>query len=236
MKSRYLSLIAACLLCGCAERQFGGSPNITVVNGSALPPPTDRDTLTPPRPYLVSPYDRVEIAVFGIPELSKTVQVDAAGEFSLPLVGVVQASGKSAQELSDYLTTRLKESYVRDPQVSVNVTETVSQVFTVDGSVETPGQYPIVGRMTLMRAIAKAGSTSEFARENYVVVFRRVDGKSMAALYDLRAIRQGVYEDPPIYANDVISVGDSRGKRVFRDVLQASGLLTAPLIAILQRR
>lgn len=229
-------MLIAGLLSGCAETRLLGRPELSIVDGAALPPPTATDQLTPSRPYLISPYDRVEIAVFGIPELSKIVQVDAAGGFSLPLVGQVEAAGKSAQELEQFMVQRLRTAYVKDPQVSVNVTETVSQVFTVDGSVETPGQYPIVGRMSLMRAIAKAGSTSEFARENYVAVFRRVGDKDMAALYDLRAIRQGLYEDPPIYANDVITVGDSRGKRVFRDLLQASGLLTAPLIAIFNRQ
>jgi polysaccharide export outer membrane protein len=118
----------------------------------------------------------------------------------------------------------------------VNLTETVSQVITVDGEVTEPGVYPVVGRMTLMRAIARAKGLTEFARANHVVVFRQVGGQQMAALYDLRAIRQGLYDDPEVFANDVVTVGESRARRIFRDVIQSGGLLTAPIIALLQQR
>jgi polysaccharide export outer membrane protein len=67
-----------------------------------------------------------------------------------------------------------------------------------------------------------------------VIVFRRVNNRDMAALYDLRAIRLGMYPDPEVYANDIIEVGEARARRVFKDLLQASGLLVAPLITVLQ--
>ena len=125
--------------------------------------------------------------------------------------------------------------YVRNPRVTVNLTEAVSQVVTVDGSVQKPGLYPVAGKLTLMRAIAIASGTSEFADDNHVVVFRRVNNKDMAALYDLRAIRQGMYPDPDIYANDVVLVGDSQARRLFRDLVQLSPLLAAPLVTILNK-
>ena len=75
--------------------------------------------------------------------------------------------------------------------MTVNLKETVSQVITVDGQVTEPGLYPVVGRMTLMRAVATAKGLSEFAKLNDVVVFRTVKGQKLAALYDLHAIRRG---------------------------------------------
>ncbi len=75
---------------------------------------------------------------------------------------------------------------------------------------------------------------TEFATTNYVVVYRTVDGQKYAGLYDLRAIRAGEYIDPEILPNDVVVVGESRARRTFRDVLSASGLITAPLILLLQ--
>jgi polysaccharide export outer membrane protein len=111
----------------------------------------------------------------------------------------------------------------------------VSQVVTVDGQVRQPGLYPVVGGMTLMRAVATAQGTSEFARLRDVVVFRTVGGQNMAALYNLDAIRRGLYPDPEIFANDVVIVGDSPARRIFRDVLQAAPLITTPIIALLQR-
>jgi polysaccharide export outer membrane protein len=84
-----------------------------------------------------------------------------------------------------------------------------------------------------MRAVSTAKGTAEFAKLSDVVVFRTVDGRKMAALYDLKAIQRGAYSDPEIFANDVIVVGDSPGRRLFRDILQATPLLTAPIIAYL---
>jgi polysaccharide export outer membrane protein len=117
----------------------------------------------------------------------------------------------------------------------VNIVTAASQVITVDGSVTTPGIYPLLGRMSLMRAIARASGTTEFARENYVVVFRNVESKRYAALYDLRAIRQGMYEDPEIFSNDVIYVGDDQARRVFRDLVAAAPLISTPLIYLITR-
>jgi len=100
--------------------------------------------------------------------------------------------------------------------------------------VGSPGIYPVIGRMTLLRALARAEGINEFGKENEVVVYRRVNNKDMAALYDVRAIRAGAYADPEIYANDVIEVSESRGRRIFRDVITASPLLSVPLLRILQ--
>ena len=116
----------------------------------------------------------------------------------------------------------------------MNLKETVSQVITVDGQVKEPGLYPVIGRMTLMRAIATAKGADEFAKLNDVVVFRTVSGQKMAALYNLKAIRRGFYDDPEVYANDVVVVGDSQARRLFKDALQIVPLLTTPLILLLR--
>ena len=80
-----------------------------------------------------------------------------------------------------------------------------------------------------------AGTTFEHEfKHDGTVVFRTVGTQRYAALHDLKAIRLGAYRDPAIYANDVVVVGDSQARRIFRDVLQASGLLTTPLVALLQ--
>jgi polysaccharide export outer membrane protein len=63
---------------------------------------------------------------------------------------------------------------------------------------------------------------------------RTVNNKRMAGIYNLTAIRRGAYVDPPVYANDLVIVGDSPQRRLFRDLIQATPLLTAPLILLLQ--
>jgi len=236
MQIRSVSLLCALALAGCAgaPAPIGGSPEIHVVNADALPPPTRGDIATANVPYLVGPFDKLTIDVFGIKELSMLkVQTDASGRISFPLIGQVDAAGRTPAEIAAAIATRLKTQYVRDPQVTVNLEETVSQLITVSGQVTEPGTYPVVGRMTLMRAVAIAKGTTEFAKMNDVVVFRTVGARQMVALYNLGAIQRGAYVDPQVYANDVVIVGESEARRIFKDVLQSAPLLTAPLIAYL---
>ncbi len=218
---------------GTGSKHLGGSPNLTVIKGGALPEPDRSDIVGQDRPYLIGPFDKLVIDVFGIKELSeKEVQTDASGRISFPLAGTVEAAGKTPAEIEEVLEERLRGAYVRDPQVTVNLKETVSQVVTVDGEVKEPGLYPVVGRLTLMRAVATAKGATEFAALSSVTVFRTVKGQKMAALYSLKAIRSGAYDDPEVFANDVIVVGDSQARRIFKDVLQASPLITTPLLIL----
>lgn len=229
-------------LSACAGQKFAPAGTSTpggaqVVEGSELPPPTSGDLISMDRPYYLGPFDKLQIDVFGIQDLSKQeVQVDASGRLSFPLIGVVEAAGKTPGQLGELIASKLRGRFIRDPQVTVNLKETISQVITVDGEVKEPGLYPVVGRMTLMRAVATAKGTTEFARLNSVAVFRTVKGQQMAAVYNLRAIREGRYSDPEVFASDVVVVGDSQVRRIFKDVLNAAPLLTTPLIILFQNR
>jgi polysaccharide export outer membrane protein len=232
-----LLLIPFLMLClsACASAPTGLSKDVTVVSTEGFPTPTRSDLLAASRPYLIGPFDKLKIDVFGIDDLDREVQIDASGRLSFPLIGVIEASGLTPGELSNEIEQKLKGRFVRNPQVTVNLEETVSQVITVDGQVTRPGLYPVVGRMTLVRAVATAGGTSEFAKLSDVIIFRTVNGEQLAGLYNLKEIRRGNYSDPEVFANDVVVVGDSQARRIFRDVLQASPLITTPLIILLRR-
>lgn len=207
--------------------------HLTVVPDSTLLPAPNRQDLTAPdRPSLIGPLDTIQVDVFNVPELSREMQVDASGRISMPLVGTIDARGKTAAELARAVDASLRGRYVRNPEVTVNIKSSVSQVVTVDGQVVEPGLYPVTNQMTLMRAISSAKGLSEYARQDDVVILRTVDGRRMAGLYNIAAIRRGAYDDPAIYANDVIVVGDSPQRRLFRDFVSLSPLLAAPLIAI----
>jgi polysaccharide export outer membrane protein len=242
MKSNGFIVVACCVIASCASPRLGttaagtaGDNTVTVVQASQLPPPSTSDLYDRTRPYLVGPFDKLSIDVFGIPELDKReYQVDAGGRISFPLAGTIDASGKTPSQIETEIEARLRERFVRDPQVTVNLRETVSQVITVDGQVKEPGLYPVVGRMTLMRAIATAKGLGDFAKQSDVVVFRTVEGRQLAALYNLKAIRRGAYEDPEVFANDVVVVGESRARQLFRDLIGISPLLSGPLIVALQ--
>ena len=119
--------------------------------------------------------------------------------------------------------------------MSVNLLEIESSRITLDGQVKRPGVYPALPGMTLLQAVASAEGTTEDARLNEVVVFRTVEGRRFAALYDLKAVRQGNYEDPRIHANDIITIGDSNARRLFRNFISIIPLLTTPLIVAFQK-
>lgn len=221
----------------CAGRApLQSTERLTVVPGSGtLPAPGRADLTAGDRPSLIGPLDTIVVDVFNVPDLSREMQVDASGRISMPLAGTIDARGKTAEELSQAIEAALRGRYVRNPEVTVNIKSSVSQVVTIDGQVVEPGLYPVTNQMTLMRAIASARGLSEFADQEDVVILRTVNNQKMAGLYNVEAIRRGVYDDPPIYANDVILVGDSPQRRLFRDFVSLSPLLAGPLIAILQR-
>ncbi len=229
--------LAAILLAGCGNDPLLGQAKepMAVTATHVLPPPTGADLVAPTTAYRIGPLDKLSIQVFGVEDLSGKFQTDAAARLSMPLIGEMDAAGQTPTELARSIASRLKDHYVRDPQVTVNLEETTSQVFTVDGQVTQPGNYAVEGDMSLVRAVATAKGVSEYARLEDVVVFRTVNGQSMAALYNLDAIRHGFYPDPKIYAHDIIVVGDSKARRALQQFVTISPMLTTPLILILER-
>jgi polysaccharide export outer membrane protein len=211
------------------------SERLTVLTDStAMPAPGREDLTAEDRPALIGPLDTLLVDVFNVPDLSREVQVDASGRLSMPLAGTIDARGKTAPEVAGAIEAALRGRYVRNPEVTINIKSSVSQVVTVDGQVVEPGLYPVTNQMTLMRAIASAKGLGEFARQEDVVILRTVNGQKMAGLYNLAAIRRGAYDDPAIYANDVIVVGDSPARRMFKDFVALSPLLATPLVALIQ--
>ena len=235
--SPLLAGLLACSLGACTNgpRLGEGPEPLSVTKLSDLPAPSGADLIVASSPYHIGPFDKLQVTIFGVPELSGNFQVDAAARLSLPLAGTIDAAGLTPAELANAIDRRLRGTFVKDPQVSVNLQETTSQVYTVDGQVGQPGSYPALGNITLMRAVANAKGTSEFARLDDVVVFRSVNGRPMAALYNLAAIRRGIYPDPKIYANDIVVVGDSKARRLFQQFIQMFPLLTAPVVIGLER-
>jgi polysaccharide biosynthesis/export protein len=231
-------LLPFLLLAACASanpKLIGGNSAVQVVESTSLPAPDRTDLIGEDRPYLIGPFDKLTIDVFGIEELSKKeVQADASGRISFPLAGIIEAAGRTPADLEIIIEQKLRARFVRDPQVTVNLKETVSQVITVDGNVKEPGLYPVIGRMTLMRAVATAKGTAEFAKLDDVVIFRTVKSQQMAAIYNLKAIRRGTYADPEVFANDVVVVGDSATQRFLRGALVALPALANPIILLLR--
>ncbi|WP_137899197.1 polysaccharide biosynthesis/export family protein [Sphingomonas sp. 2SG] len=236
MRKFCIALMAISALAGCSRTPPPQSTaSLTVIPDSkGLPPPGRGDLTAADRPALIGPLDTIVVDVFNVEDLSREMQVDASGRIAMPLAGTIDARGRTAEELAKAIEAALRSHYVRNPSVTVNIRNSVSQVVTIDGQVVEPGLYPVTNQMTLMRVIASAKGLSEYARQEDVVILRTVNDHRMAGLYNVGAIRQGTYDDPPVYANDVIIVGDSPQRRLFRDIVSVSPILAAPLIAILQ--
>lgn len=192
-----------------------------------LPKPDALSPATDFASYRIGPLDEIEITVFNAPELKSEGAVDTAGNFSMPIVGSVDAGGKTPSEVADLVTGKLRGRYIKNPQVAVSIKKVVSRTVTVDGSVREPGVYPVPGRMTLQQAVATARGASEAADINKVVVFRTVNGQKMAAMFSLKDIRSGRYADPDIYGNDIVVVGESSARRFFKNATMSFPLLAS---------
>lgn len=216
MRRRLPSLTAAALLAlGCAP---------ALAATADLPPPDAYSHASGSGEYRIEPLDMLDINVSQVADLSKPVQVDTGGKVLLPLVGQIQAAGRTPAELSDDIAGALKKKYMKDPQVVVGVKEAQGQKVTVDGAVGQPGMYPLAGPTTLMRAVSMAkGADPHFANVHRVAIFRTINGQRRSAFYDLAQIRSGRAEDPAVYGSDIVVVDTSGSKSFFNNYSGAFG-------------
>lgn len=129
------------------------------------------------QPYTLGPGDKLRVVVFGQDGISNTYMVDTGGSVSLPLIGGVPARGLTTQQLSARIADRLKQGYVRDPHVTVEV-ETYRPFFIL-GEVTTPGQYPYAADMTVEKAIAIASGFAPRAYKQTVELTRSAGGEQI---------------------------------------------------------
>jgi polysaccharide export outer membrane protein len=178
----------------------------------------------PPEPgadYRIGPLDKLNIVVFEVKDLSaENLEVDVSGQIILPLIGAVQAKGKTTAELSDEIAKRLSERYLQSPKVSVTVADAASQKVTVEGAVNEAGVFVLKGRTSLLEAVARAKGVSKAANSHRVAIVRNVDGSPHAATFDLAAISAGRARDPEVIANDVVIVDTSRSKAFWHGVVE----------------
>lgn len=177
------------------------------------------DAQAPRAGATITPLDRLQVTVFREPELSvEDVQVDEGGKVLLPLVGPLNAAGKSTETLAAEVTAKLRE-YIREPQVSVSVKQAAVRRVTVAGSVVQPGVYPMEGRTTLLQAVALAQGPSQVASLNQTMIFRTINGQRTAARFDLDKIAKGKDADPEVLPGDTIAIGSSKLKTAWRDIV-----------------
>lgn len=221
-----VAVLCSVTLSACAASQ----PLTNLPSGSAaysVIPAAPATAETSVADYKIGPLDSLDVTVYQEPDLSaKALQVDAAGQIALPLVGTVEAKGKTPAELSKDIEKILAVHYLRDPEVTVTVAASVSQKVSVEGEVTEPGVYPLTGPTTLLGVIAMAKGETDVATLRQVVVFRTINGQRMGAVFDVASIRRGQTADPVIQGNDMVVVGYSAAKRFWKNVVSAAPIFS----------
>jgi polysaccharide export outer membrane protein len=130
-------------------------------------------------PYTLAPGDRLRVIVFGQESLSNRFGVDDSGAIAMPLIGQVPAKGRTTVQLAREIETRLRNGYIREPHVSVEV-EAYRPLFVL-GEVATSGQYSYVTGMTVEAAVAIAGGYTPRARQDRAELTRTIQGVAITA-------------------------------------------------------
>jgi polysaccharide export outer membrane protein len=126
-------------------------------------------------PYRLGAGDRIRVTVFEQDGLTNTYSVDQSGYFAFPLIGAVPARGHTAQQIEATLATRLRQGYLRDPDVSVEI-DRYRPIFVM-GEVNAAGQYSYVPGLTVQKAVAIAGGFTPRANQGSVDITRDINGK-----------------------------------------------------------
>lgn len=168
--------------------------------------------------YKITPNDLLEIEVFAVSDLKRTVRVNSTGFVSLPLIGLVRVAGLTPSDAETLIALQYGSKYLQDPQVSIFIKEFTTQRITVDGAVAKPGIYPLTGQITLLRALALAGGGGALADMENVMLFRITpQGQTLAEKHDVLKIRLGEAPDPMLQSDDVVVVNRDSQRAAIRD-------------------
>lgn len=169
--------------------------------------------------YVIGPGDLLKIEVFQVQDYNRTVRVSTTGRISLPLIGAVEAAGRTASSLEADLAQKLAADYIQNPFVSVFIEEYASQKVTIEGEVKRPGVFPLRGRISLLEVVALAEGFVELSDQNRVQVFRRpANEPGQMLVFDVEAIRSGKISDPVMQGNDVVIVSKAHGRSILKSI------------------
>ena len=201
-----LLLMVLMLTAGCSGSPYSSENRIQ----KAL----ERET-EPVEQYRVGPSDSLRIVVWRNEDLSVQVPVRPDGRISVPLVGDVSASGKTPEDLAAKIEEGL-DTYIRQPEVSVIVTQMGSHEFShrvrVTGAVRQPASQPYRQGMTVMDVVLGAGGLNEFANGDAATLYRQMDGEVVAIPVDLEAILNDgdIRTNHRLVPGDIITIPERR--------------------------
>jgi polysaccharide export outer membrane protein len=193
-KRRALLLLVIALTCWLPAQSAAGNQNSTEastdtsttaqnLNTSGAKPHDDT--------FIIGVDDLLAVNVWKEPDITRSVPVRSDGMISLPLVGELQASGRTPHQLEIAITEKLK-NYISEPEVTVIVQEIRSQKFNILGQVLRPGSYPLTNSTTVLDAIAIAGGFKDFAKQKNIYVLRQnSDGKESRLDFNYKNVIKG---------------------------------------------
>ncbi len=158
--------------------------------------------------YRIGPKDLLDISVFGLDELTKTVRVSEDGNITLPLLGGVEVDGLSKDELEKKISQLLEEKYLQNPQVTVFISEYQSKRVSVLGAVRNPGPYELLGRQTLLQVISQAGGITNESGKAIIVIREVEDGISTALKISIEDLflKGDARLNIPLQSNDIVNI------------------------------
>ena len=233
--SRFINLLALVALsagllgCGSSQTspplaQARSSPTTTALASSR----DSADVSGGAIDYRITPQDILQVAVFQVPDLTRTVQVDGGGFVTLPLVGNVQVGGKSLLQAQNDITGRYQKSYLQSPQVTVSLVKSGQRV-TVSGAVKGPAVLSLDVPLTLNMAVAQAGGMGETGNPERVHIARTTGEAVEDSVHNLNDIQAGKAPNPMLRGGDIVVVEDSQTKlalKNIKDVLPLAAVAT----------
>jgi polysaccharide export outer membrane protein len=188
-----LGLVLAVVSPLSGQTQSGGQANGGDKAGAnaGVQPETASNNKPHDENFIIGNDDVLAISVWKEPELTKAVPVRSDGKISLPLVGEMQAAGRTPLQLERNITEKLT-NFITTPEVTVIVQEVKSRKFNVLGEVAKPGEYPLTASTTIMDAIATAGGFRDFAKKTGVYILRKgADGSESHLKFNYKDFIKG---------------------------------------------
>jgi len=206
-------LVASVVLLGCASfAQTAGLQSSEIGSATETASLNQPVSLSPGKAhddsFVIGNGDVLAISVWKQPDISRSLPVRSDGRISLPLVGEVQATGRTPLKLEKDITDRL-QSFLTEPEVTVIVEQINSQKFNILGRVAKPGSYPLSNPTTVLDAIALAGGCREFAKQKAIYILRIApDGSETRIPFNYQDVIKGknVSQNITLQPHDTIVV------------------------------
>jgi len=160
------------------------------------------------REYYIGAKDLLEISVFGLDEMNRTVRVSEKGKITLPLLGEIEVEGLTKTELEKKLSQLLEEKYLQNPQVTIFIKEYQSKRVFMLGAVGKPGPYELLGSQTLLQFISQAGGLTRDAGNEIIIIRKLQDGtnKSLRIPIDDLILEGDTSLNVALEPNDIVSI------------------------------